>query len=115
MKIFCKFPTHDNDAKHTTKKVGDFLKQKSIKVLNWPPQSPDLNPNEHLWEVMERRRLDDVPKNQQELKNLLQRVCENIEVQVYMNLVDSMPRRLQAVIEAKAMLTLVRFRFKTVF
>uniref|UniRef100_A0A671LHT9 Tc1-like transposase DDE domain-containing protein n=1 Tax=Sinocyclocheilus anshuiensis TaxID=1608454 RepID=A0A671LHT9_9TELE len=81
---------HDNDAKHTAKKVGDFLKQKKIKVLNWPPQM-----------VMERRRLDDVPKNQQELKNLLQRVCENIEVQVYMNLVDSMPRRLQAVIEAK--------------
>lgn len=67
----CRYIFQHNNPKHTVKKVGDFFKQKRIKVLNWPPQSPDLNPIEHLWVVMERRHLDEVPKNQQELKNLL--------------------------------------------
>ncbi len=48
--------------------------------------------------MIECRCLDEVPKKQQ-------RVWENTEVQVCMNLVDSMPKRLQAVIEAKAPFT----------
>ena len=92
---------HDNDPKHTSKKVTEFLKQKKVKVLVWPPQSPDLNPIEHLWEEMGRRRQAKNPRNRQELKDVLQRVWDEIEPHVCQNLVDSMPRRLQAIIAAK--------------
>ena len=37
---------HDNDAKHTTKATKEWLKKKHIKVVEWPSQSPDLNPRE---------------------------------------------------------------------
>jgi hypothetical protein len=34
----------DNDPKHTAKTTQEWLQDKSLNVLEWPRQSPDLNP-----------------------------------------------------------------------
>ncbi|CAG8532571.1 2493_t:CDS:2 [Scutellospora calospora] len=39
---------HDNDLKHISDIVTDWLDEKGIEVLTWSPYSPDLNPIEHL-------------------------------------------------------------------
>jgi transposase len=92
----------DNASVHTSKMTMSFFENSEISVMNWPGQSPDLNPIEHLWDELERRirKREPPPKNERELATFLQEEWEKIPPSIYQNLVLSMNKRVAAVLKA---------------
>src|SRR3954463_4935193 len=45
----------DNDPKHTSKLAKKWFVDNKITILDWPAQSPDLNPIEYLWDEVDHR------------------------------------------------------------
>ncbi|KAJ4432198.1 hypothetical protein ANN_20814 [Periplaneta americana] len=91
----------NNDPKHNSYIVQEFLLYKCPKVLHPPPQSPDLNPIEHLWKELDRRVGSRPISSKEELKARLQEEWVKIPIEITKKLVHSVPRRLKEVIKQK--------------
>lgn len=93
----------DNDPKHTSKRADQWFSDNDIEVMEWPAQSPDLNPIEHLWVHIKRQMntYETPPKGVFELWERLAAEWNKIPPETCQNLIESMPRRMKAVIEAK--------------
>ncbi|MBN3278876.1 TCB1 transposase, partial [Polyodon spathula] len=89
----------DNDPKHTSKSTSEWLKNKKFKVLGLPTQSPDLNPIENLWNVIKRKMDGHKPSNKAELLEFLRQEWHKVTQHQCERLVESMPRRMKAVLE----------------
>ncbi len=76
--IYMTWHTHDNE----------------FTLLKWPPQSPDLNLIEHLWDVVEREIhiMDVQPTNLQQLCDAIMTIWTNISEESFQHLVESMPQ-----------------------
>jgi len=90
----------DNAPIHTGIIVKKYLRDLSIPLLKRPPQNPGLNPIENIWHLMKSRVIQRVGKSEDETFEDAERAWNEIPQEAVQNCIDSMPRRLQAVIDA---------------
>ncbi len=95
----------DNAPCHKAQIISDWFLEhdNEFTLLKWPPQSPDLNPIEHLLDVVEWeiRIMDVQPKNLQQLSDAIMSIWTKISEECFQHLVESMPQRIKAVLKAK--------------
>ncbi|CAJ0966468.1 unnamed protein product [Ranitomeya imitator] len=96
---------HDNDPKHTARATKEWLRKKHFKVLEWPSQSPDLNPIENLWRELKVRVAKRKAKNITALEEICMEEWANIPTTVCGNLVKTYRKRLTSVIDNKGYIT----------
>ncbi len=84
---------------HTAKATKSWFNDHGVTVLDWPANSPDLNPIENIWGIVKMR--DTRPYNADELKATVKETWASIPPQQCHKLITSMPRRIEAVIKAK--------------
>jgi transposase len=93
----------DNDPKHKSKLAIACFERNQIELLNWPPQSPHLNPIKHLWDYLKRQIAgwNNYSVSVHELWQEVQREWEKIPEELCKHLIATMPSRIQAVLKAK--------------
>lgn len=92
----------DNSPVHTARIVRDWYTAHNRLIrLPHPPRSPDLNPIENMWARMVHDWKGDVAHDVNQIQERVQLSWTKLgdEGQFFRNLMDSMPRRFQAVID----------------
>lgn len=104
----------DGAGIHRGSIVKEALAQMGIKLMIWPPFSPDLNPIENLWALLKGEiyrihpELEHAPDTVATLAALIQaakEAWERIHIGILYRLATTMEDRVQAVIEAKGWYT----------
>ena len=74
-----------------------------VEEFDWPAHSPKLNPIKHLWDELERRlrARPNHPTSVPDLTNVLVAECKQISTAMFQHLVESLPKRVEAVIAVK--------------
>jgi transposase len=101
----------DNAPTHKAGRTQQFFAAKNVSVIDWPANSPDLNPIENLWAIL-KRKVEERVNNWIRKKKLLSAVAfqgiirqewDSIDQNVFFNLADSMSGRINEVIEKKGL------------
>lgn len=101
-KFGCTIFQQDNAPCHTSKRSLKWFSDKSIEILEWPGNSPDLNPIENLWQIL-KEKIDftyckTLTSLEKEVNKIWTSQCSN---DICAKLVASMPQRIKAVLENK--------------
>jgi transposase len=101
----------DNAPIYRAGKVTEWFREYGIDILkDWLPYSPDLNPIEYIWWYLKVRLYEMFPKEasnksqteyaRQRLESCLQAAWDTLDDSLFANLIESMPRRIEAYIAA---------------
>jgi hypothetical protein len=93
----------DNARPHIARCVTNFITETEITKMDWPARSPDMNPIEHVWDMLGKRVKARIPAPQttQALQTMLLEEWDNLPQELIDNSIRSMPRRMIALIRAR--------------
>ena len=93
----------DNCSIHKSNYVKWWMGSHDFDVLDWPSRSPDINPIENLWDIVDsrvRKRVQ-APKSLELLASAVIEEWNNIPLEILHHLYESMPRRINSCIGSK--------------
>ena len=67
--------------------------------MEWPSNSPDLNPIENVWNIVKNNVEKRMPQNVDELKQFMVEEWEKIPQETIKNLINSMKNRCELILE----------------
>ncbi len=105
----------DNDPKHTSKSTSEWLKKNKMKTLEWPSQSPDLNPIEMLWHDLKKAVHARKPSNVAELQQFCQDEWAKIPPQRCNRLIASYANAWWQLLLLRVAQPVIRFRGSSTF
>lgn len=85
---------------YVAKKTKNFFENSGIEVLKWSANIPDFNLIENLWAIMKKKLSEILIKNKSELIEKLTRIWKEISEDLLTSLINSMPNRIRACIDA---------------
>jgi transposase len=90
----------DNAPCHKAKVVMDFFNNHQVDVMEWPAQSPDMNPIENLWAIIKARRQKKYgyPKTKNDLIDQIFDIWDSIDQELVGKLADSANKRVSEVL-----------------
>jgi hypothetical protein len=94
----------DNAKGHAASFTMSVFNALGIEPIYWPPNSPDLNPIETLWDEMKdwiQNHYPEVHRSYKRLRNAVQEAWEAITHERIKELIKEMPARCKAVIKAE--------------
>lgn len=92
----------DNDPKHKSKRATELLDRIAPdRLADWCSNSPDFNPIEDVWSIMDHQIQKVGPKNVDQLKSALKKAWKNLDMQHVIASINSLPRRFQECIDLK--------------
>jgi transposase len=100
----------DNDPAHkvAAEVVAEYSRQNTANVeliVDWPPNSPDLNPIENLWGMLEADVSAIKCESFEEFQTAVVHACSSVPKAKLAKLVNSMPKRIAEVLEKEGDMT----------
>lgn len=90
----------DNASCHVSKSSREFMALRNIHPIEWPPNSPDLNPIENVWGWMKQELSMMILKDYDDSTRKIESLWDQLTHEYLTSLIDSMDDRINQCIKS---------------